>query len=1257
MTTTLQIERRLSALNGASFQRLCDAYLRQRGIESYLSIGLALGRDKTRVGTPDSLVGEATGHTFVEATTQADGLAAKLVDDLGKCLDPGRTGVPVDRILRIVLFFTGYLDPTEVESLCAVVRPHGISLTLIGPHELADDLRYRFASLAHEYLGLPIDTGQVLDPDTFVRRQEVSAVQTDLDAQFVGREAELTAMAAHLGDAAGRPVVLLTGSSGVGKTRLALEAARRARQASSPATILCVRSRGVDPTADLRAALERPGRYLVLFDDANRLANLAGVLDIALEPQAGRNVRVLLTVRDYVAEDIHALLRERGEPEVVAVGPLGDDMLRKILSGTFAIRHHQYQQRILEISAGNARLAVMAARVALATNDLSQLHDATDVYQQFFGPLQRECPLVRTREGLRALGAVALVGQLDVTQPELASAVARLHGLDATSFHATIEALDELELVDLYENEIVRVADQTLAAYVLYLALVDRRELSLVDALLELYPRAPGALIEALGGVVSAFRSAKVAAEFESAVNAVWDRAPSRVAGGAVRGFCVHLRRHPPGRSTGSGLSTRLETAPAEPVPDAGKRRVVISVQDSVHDSPTLLLGRFRNDPGLRTVALRAIVAEARRQRARIPVLLRLAWERYGFTPETDWIGLEPERALMDVLWQEAGEDRETAAPMFIALAGRALQTEHDSVAPRRRDSITFARFGVPATVQVRAFRDELWRRLSALLAVPELRPVVLDAVTTYAQGGRPQQDRAMVAGDLLTLEPLLLPTLDPDSCEDLALLRRLRQLRERLGLGIPPAYAPFLGTPHARMAALLLRDPTEDADLGWRAAAAKHRARMQRLGEQAEAERLAGFASELASLLAVHTDHEAYRIREAATTMLVGAAATNADAVVDVVRGWIATGNPLEFPPAPLVNALMRAKGAEATWSLVATAATSPARDPWIAAWLQLLPPDAWTVEHAGLAAELLLGAALREFWRARDLLDRVCAVDPEKGSYLLGALVGRVRVDPALARPLGLDFHDGAVLGTPLGTVLCQNPELFSAFYLVLDASERHLDAHAAVLDALVSINPGFATRWLDQVLSQTRRPSGGEDREYSVLWRRDDWAAVLGPMARQIIEDDRGTRLVGSMLGTLLRVPEAAPDTMMISTRQDELLANLIGETRYDPERRRRLFYAFSDLPAARRHGLICAYLNLEPAVEDFASLTLEPTDWTWSGSEIPLLEQRRAFFASLLSACDRPTLLPHRALLEERLRSFDGEIANARRTDFREQRSRA
>jgi len=86
-----------------------------RRVRAVWSIGLSLARRSHETGTPDILAGGSQGHTFVEVTTQAQGLTGKLAGDIRNCLDPEKSGVPVDKIARICLFFTGCLDAEEVE--------------------------------------------------------------------------------------------------------------------------------------------------------------------------------------------------------------------------------------------------------------------------------------------------------------------------------------------------------------------------------------------------------------------------------------------------------------------------------------------------------------------------------------------------------------------------------------------------------------------------------------------------------------------------------------------------------------------------------------------------------------------------------------------------------------------------------------------------------------------------------------------------------------------------------------------------------------------------------------------------------------------------------------------------------------------------------------------------------------------------------------------------------------------------------------
>jgi hypothetical protein len=71
MSKLIQIEQALRGIGGAAFQRLCDAYLHQRGYDKINAIGLVIGADKVKQGTPDTFIPLHNGnYVFAEYTAE-----------------------------------------------------------------------------------------------------------------------------------------------------------------------------------------------------------------------------------------------------------------------------------------------------------------------------------------------------------------------------------------------------------------------------------------------------------------------------------------------------------------------------------------------------------------------------------------------------------------------------------------------------------------------------------------------------------------------------------------------------------------------------------------------------------------------------------------------------------------------------------------------------------------------------------------------------------------------------------------------------------------------------------------------------------------------------------------------------------------------------------------------------------------------------------------------------------------------------------
>ncbi len=191
MSKINQIQNELSSLDGGTFQKLADAYLHAKGYEQINSIGSVPGANKVRKGTPDSLIVLPNGkYVFAEYTTQKDEVGKKFKEDLEKCLNEQKTGIPISKIEEIVLCHTSTftLKPEEVEFLTKECQKHGIKLKIFGIDSIPYDLYQKYPGIAKDFLGVEPDTGQILSPDEFVKAYNKRKIAIPLNTTFHFRE-------------------------------------------------------------------------------------------------------------------------------------------------------------------------------------------------------------------------------------------------------------------------------------------------------------------------------------------------------------------------------------------------------------------------------------------------------------------------------------------------------------------------------------------------------------------------------------------------------------------------------------------------------------------------------------------------------------------------------------------------------------------------------------------------------------------------------------------------------------------------------------------------------------------------------------------------------------------------------------------------------------------------------------------------------------------------------------------------------------
>ena len=181
------IKQKILQLDAGSFQNLCDSYLSKIGYQDIVSLGGKAGTRKTTLGTPDTYFSTPDGkYIFVEYTTQTEGLFKKIKEDLDKCLDESETKISHNDILEIIYCHTSSnLRPSQDKELKNTCQNVGIKLILIGIDKLAEDIYLFHHLLARDFLGISIDTGQILNFDDFIEEYNSNKLSAPIDTEFL----------------------------------------------------------------------------------------------------------------------------------------------------------------------------------------------------------------------------------------------------------------------------------------------------------------------------------------------------------------------------------------------------------------------------------------------------------------------------------------------------------------------------------------------------------------------------------------------------------------------------------------------------------------------------------------------------------------------------------------------------------------------------------------------------------------------------------------------------------------------------------------------------------------------------------------------------------------------------------------------------------------------------------------------------------------------------------------------------------------
>lgn len=1213
MSKINQIQQAILSLGSGAYQKLMDAYLLKKyRFENIMPLGSHTGTDKTTKGVPDSFV-RCKNQKFILIShgTVGNHSVDKVKADIKACLNAEKTGIAVQEIERIICCHTSTnFTPGQIKEICSMFS----DVTLIGLAEVSYDLLYKYQSIALDHLGVDIDTHQIFDVDDFIVEAAKNAYSTTLDMPLLCRETELEQLVQYLEQT---QIVLVFGASGIGKTRLAIEAARQYAQGHD-AAIKVIKSNNESIYEDLKSTFSEDEEFIVMVDDANQLGQLDLLLSMAVDPSRRSGMKLILTVRDYAKDKLLHKVREVCLPVEYHLSKLSDESIEEILSENLKIANKDICKQIQIIAKGNARLAVMAGVCALRGN-LNQVRNAFDIFNDYYSTIIESLE----HKELFVASLVALFESFELEESELPLQLALEQGINEGEFIEHCYSLHQKEVVSLYENRAVRFENQNLRDYLIYYVFFKTKMLAPSDVIITAFSDYRNRIIFAFNTLIQLFNTEENIEYIESEVKKAWRtmrNCSSDVVGKFIESFLTVI----PDEAL-LYIKQEIDKLPLWRDNLISFDFKETSHQHIIHSKLIGMLARFKHTEQFRDAIQMAIYFFERNNEYPMDFYF-LFKEDWGYSHTSYRNKYESESILIDEVLENFRQKKTlSSAQCLYFVVSNCLGFAFSTTEPASNNSISFIRFSLPACEEVYELRKKCIYALSELFNTTEYSKyayVVLKDSFEHAGEG---PDQAILDRDLAALEEYIAPLLTAENFDHCILLDHIERVCIQNNKPYPSTFEKCGSNQVFSVYHVLKTNyhfKFKNYDLGEQ----ERKKALAQVCERTPTNCFLDLWTELQRLV----DRGKKLAWEVTTSIetIFELLQNDRDKFVACAEGYMRRDTPACIGSGSIVDNMVNLLGITETERIV-SGIQFKLRPQWLARIYSHVLADDVTEELECKLLSLKSTPPDERYPISFETAIKVNEVRPGFIIVYLKMLNEVSQVQPwfmtRFLRPLAAESKP--FISEFVASFAGHMNVLYQAYRYAIRGKE-FFDYKGNLFERLIAEDTAFISCVIEELLGNQSRATNNDLMD--ILWQQDEYLECI-TVAFETLKKHSPLSYSAEQLAEHLLSEEDKDDGA--NERRNKWIELYIAKNARDRECMKFLFGIICNCPFDQFLRAVVHFCKSNSDYSDFCEIPLSPSFLSWSGSEVPIIEKQITFLERLNDAIKGFQFIEHRARISE------------------------